>query len=40
MFEVVNIHVNRSLSVGSVHDQTKRIPKQYPSIKRHMYIGD
>lgn len=34
MFEVVNVHVNRSLSVGMVHDQIKRMPEHYPSIDR------
>lgn len=34
MLEVVNIHVNRSLSVGAVHNQTKRMPERYPSIDR------
>lgn len=29
MFEVVNVHVNRSLSVGTVHDQTKRMPEHF-----------
>lgn len=26
MFEVVHVYVNRSLSVGTVHDQIKRMP--------------
>jgi hypothetical protein len=34
MFEVVNVHVNRSLSVGRVHDHTKRVPEHFPSIDR------
>ncbi len=34
MFEVVNVYVNRSLSVGTVHDQIKRMPGHYPSIDR------
>jgi hypothetical protein len=34
MFEVVNGHVNRSLSVGTVHDLTKQMPEHYPSIDR------
>lgn len=34
MFEVVNVHVNRSLSVGTVHDQTKRRPEHFPFIDR------
>ncbi len=34
MVEVVNVHVSRSLSVGTVHDQTKRMPEHYPSIDR------
>lgn len=34
MFEIVNVHVNRSLSVGTVHVQIKRMPEHYPSIDR------
>ncbi|MDR6879556.1 hypothetical protein J2X61_001303 [Bacillus sp. 3255] len=34
MFEVVNVQVNRLLSVGTVHDHTKRMPEHFPSIDR------
>lgn len=34
MIEVVDVHVNRSLLVGTVHNQTKRMPEHYPSIDR------
>ncbi len=34
MIEVVDVHVNRSLHVGTVHNQTKRMPEHYPSIDR------
>lgn len=34
MFEVVDVHVNRLLSVGSVHYQMKRMPEHFPSIDR------
>ncbi len=34
MLEIVNVHVNRSLSVGAVHDPNKRMPEHYPSIDR------
>jgi hypothetical protein len=34
MFEVVHVQVNCSLSVGTVHDQIKRMPEHFPSIDR------
>ncbi len=34
MFEVVHVLVNRSLPVGTVHDQIKRMSEHYPTIDR------
>ncbi|CAH1223582.1 hypothetical protein PAECIP111893_05004 [Paenibacillus plantiphilus] len=31
---VVNVPVNRLLSVDTVHDQIKRMPEHFPSIDR------
>lgn len=34
MIEVVDVHVNRALSIDTVHDKTKKKPENYPSIDR------
>ncbi|MBB3072692.1 hypothetical protein FHS14_005726 [Paenibacillus baekrokdamisoli] len=34
MIEVVDVYVNRSQSIDTVHDKTKRKPEIYPSIDR------